>query len=58
MIRKTHAYLVKEENLAENAEQMSADFVNRVCQVTPEAFCTNKKGEEGFDPTDRMLEAS
>ena len=33
MIRKIHAYLVKEVNLAENAEDKSAEFVNRVCQV-------------------------
>ena len=38
MIRKIHAYLVKEVNLAENAEEKSAEFVNRVCQVTLEAF--------------------
>ena len=37
MIKKIHAYLVKEVNLAENAEENSADFVNRVCQVTLEA---------------------
>ena len=34
IIRKIHAYLVKEVNLAENAEEMAAEFVNRVCQVT------------------------
>ena len=57
MIRKIHAYLVKEVNLAENAEEKSAEFVNRVCQVTLEAFWTqNVKGEEGFDRTDSMLE--
>ena len=38
MIRKIHAYLVKEVNLAENAEEKSAEFVNRVCQVTLELF--------------------
>ena len=44
-------------NLAENAEEKSAEFVNRVCQVILEAFWTqNKKGEEGFDRTDSMLE--
>ena len=32
--RNIHAYLVKEVNLAENAEEKSAQFVNRVCQVT------------------------
>ena len=40
MIRKIHAYLVKEVNLAENAEEKSAEFVNRVFQVTLEAFWT------------------
>ena len=57
IIRKNHAYLVKEVNLAGNAEEKSAKFVNRVCQVTLEAFWTqNLKGEEGFDRTDSMLE--
>ena len=57
MIRKIHAYLVKEVSLAENAEEKSAEFVNRVCQVTLEAFWTqNVKGEEGFDRTDSKLE--
>ena len=57
MIKKIYAYLVKEVKLAENAEEKSAEFVNRVCQVTLEAFWTQKlKGEEGFDRTDSMLE--
>ena len=57
MIRKIHTYLVKEMNLAENAEEKSAEFVNRVCQVTLETFWTqNVKGEEGFERTDSMLE--
>ena len=57
MIRKIHAYLVKEVNLAENAEEKAAEFVNRVCQVTLETFWTQKvKGEEGFERTDSMLE--
>ena len=57
MIRKIHAYSVKELNLAENAEEKSAEFVNRVCHVTLEAFWTQKmRGEEGFDRTDSMLE--
>ena len=57
MIIKIHAYLVKEVNLAKNADEKSAEFVNRVCQVTLEAFWTqNVKGEEGFDRTDIMLE--
>ena len=57
MIKNIHAYLVKEVNLAENNEEKSAEFVNRVCQVTLEAFWTQEvKGEEGFDRTDSMLE--
>ena len=57
MIRKIHAYLVKEVNPAKNAEENSAEFVNRVCQVTLEAFWTQKvRGEEGFDRTDSLLE--
>ena len=49
MIRKIHAYLVKEENLAEVAEDKSAEFVNRVCQVTLETFWKqNVKGEESL----------
>ena len=57
MIRKIHAYLVKEVNLAENAEEESAEFVNRVCQVTLKIFwAQNVKGEERFDRTDSMLE--
>ena len=57
MIRKIHAYLVKEVNLAENAEEKAAEFVSRVCQVTLETYWTQKvKGEEGFERTDSMLE--
>ena len=57
MIRKIHAYLVKEANLAENAEEKAAEFVNRVGQVTLETSWTEKvKGEEGFERTDSMLE--
>ena len=57
MIKKIHAYLVKEMNLAKNAEYNSAEFVDRVCQFTLEAFWTqNVKGEDGSDRTDTMLE--
>ena len=57
IIRKIHAYLVKEVNLVENAEEKAAEFVNRVCQVTLETFWTQKvKGEEDFERTDSMLE--
>ena len=57
MIIKIDTYLVKEVNLAKNAEEKSAEFVSRVCQVTLETFWTqNVKGEEGFDRTDSMLE--
>ena len=57
MITKIHAYLRKELNLAQNAEEKSAEFVIRVCQVTLEAFWTppNLKVEEGFDRADSML---
>ena len=48
---------MKETNLAENAEEKLAEFVNKVCQVTLEAFwIQNEKEEEGFDRTDSMLE--
>ena len=49
MIRKIHAYLVKEVNLAKNAEEKSAEFVNRVSQVTLETFWTqNVKGKKAL----------
>ena len=55
MIKKIHAYLVEVLNLAENAEENSAEFVNRMCQVTLETFWTpNLWGEEGYDRTDSM----
>ena len=58
MITKNHAYLMKELNLAANTEKKSAKFVNRVCQVTLEAFWTqNMKGEEGFGSMLEGLEA-
>ena len=48
---------MKEVNLAENAEEKAAEFLNRVCQVTLETFRTQKvKEEEGFERTDSMLE--
>ena len=57
MIRKIHASLVKEVNLAENAKEKSPEFVNRVCQVTLETFWTQKlRVEIGFDRTDSVLE--
>ena len=40
MIKKIHALLMEELNLAENAEEKSAEFVNRMCQVTLEIFWT------------------
>ena len=56
MIRNIHAYLMEELNLAKNAEEKSAEFVNRMCQVTPETFRTqNLLGKEGYDRTDSML---
>ena len=33
MIKKIHAYLLKEVKLAENAGEKTAEFVNRVCQL-------------------------
>ena len=57
MIKKIHAYLLKEVNLAENAEEKTAEIVNRMCQITLETFSTQEvKGEEGFERTDSMLE--
>ena len=57
MIRNIHAYMVKELNFAENAEEKSAEFVNRMFQITLETFWTqNERGEEVFEKTDSMLE--
>ena len=57
MITKIHAYLLKEVNLAENAGEKTAEFVNRMCQITLETFGTQEvKGQEGFERTDSMLE--
>ena len=42
MIRKIHAYLLKEVNLAENAGEKTAKFVNRMCQITLETFWTQE----------------
>ena len=57
MITKIHAYLLKEVNLAQNAEEKTAEFVNRMCQITLETFWTQEvKEQEGFERTDSMLE--
>ena len=57
MIMKIHAYLLKEVKLAENAGEKTAEFVNRMCQITLEIFWTQeKKGQEGSERTDSMLE--
>ena len=57
MITKIHAYLLKEVNLAENAGEKTAEFVNRMCQISLETFWTQEvKGQEGFERTDSMLE--
>ena len=57
MITKIHAYLLKEVNLAENAGEKTAEFVNRMCQITLETFWTQEvKGQGGFERTDSMLE--
>ena len=46
MITKIHTYLLKEANLAENAGEKTAEFVNRMCQITLETFWTRKvKGQ-------------
>ena len=43
--------------LAENAEEKSAELVNRMCQLTLETFWTQSlMGEESYDRTDSMLE--
>ena len=56
-MKKIHAYLLKEVNLAENAEEKTAEFVNRMCQITLETFWTQEvKGEKGFERTYSMLE--
>ena len=57
MITKIHTYLLKEVNLAENAGEKTAEFVNRMCQITLETFWTREvKGQQGFERTDSMLE--
>ena len=57
MITKIHAYLLKEVNLAENAGEKTAEFVNRMCQITLETFWTQEvNGQEGFERTESMLE--
>ena len=57
MITKIHTYLLKEVNLAENAGEKTAEFVNRMCQFTLETFWTREvKGQQGFERTDSMLE--
>ena len=57
MITKIHAYLVRELNLAENEGEKSAEFTDRLCQITLEAFWTqNMRGDEGFEGTDSILE--
>ena len=54
---KIHAYLLKEVNPAENAGEQTAEFVNRMCQITLETFWTSEmKGQEGFERTDSTLE--
>ena len=57
MIKKIHAYLLKEVNLAEKIEEKTAEFMNRMCQITLETFWTQEvRGEEGFEQTNTMLE--
>ena len=57
MITEIQAYLLKEVNLAENADEKTAEFLNRMCQVSLETFWTQEvKGQEGFERADSMLE--
>ena len=42
LMKKIHAYLLKEKNLAENAGEKTAQFVNRMGQITLETFWTRK----------------
>ena len=57
MITTIHAYPVKELSLAENAEENSVELINRMCQITLEAFWRQKvRGEEDLEKTDSMLE--
>ena len=49
-IKKIHAYLLKEVNLAENAEEKTAEFLNRMCQITLETFWTHEvKGKKALN---------
>ena len=58
MIAKTHAHLVEEMNLAESEGDKSAEFVDRMYQITLEAFSTeNVTKEVGFERTNSMLKA-
>ena len=50
MMKKIHAYLLKEVNLAENAEEKTAEFVNRMCQITLETFWNQEvKGKKALN---------
>ena len=50
-------YLVKKLNLADNAEEKSAELIDGMCKITLEAFWTqNVRREEGFERTDSILE--
>ena len=50
-------FRVKELKLTENAEQKSAEFIDRMWQITLEALWTdNVRGEEGFERTDSTSE--
>ena len=49
MMNKIHAYLMKEVNLAGNAEEKTAEFVNRMCQTTLQTFWTQEmKGKKAL----------
>ena len=56
-IAKIHDYLVKELNLAKNEGEKSAEFIDRICQITLEVLWTqNERGEKDFERTDSMFE--
>ena len=49
LIAKIHTYLVRDLNMAESGGERSAEFVDRICQITLETFWTEiALGEEGL----------
>ena len=54
---KIHAYLLREFNSVEKNEKKSAECIDRICQITLEAFWRQKLiGKETFERTDGNLE--